>query len=232
MNQQTRDKIFLRAFRSGTTVSFDKYVARFRTRTIGRLQVPTGRIVACDPLRHSKEPAYTRTIKPGNYPIVLSIADFPKVQRVAYAKLVIDADTPPAKWEMALVPGDDPSQLGPEDVFGYGVDAGTGCFVDEAMYECYLKAAKEDESLFDQLARMLNSHRKSAISWAQFALDDTAGNLIAFESGMGDGCYPSYFGLTKRGRVVCLLTDFYVIPWRGRTEAISAADGTGNLLPV
>ena len=43
-------------------------------------------------------------------------------------------------------------------------------------------------------------------------LDPESGlNLIAFSSGWGDGCYPSYWGLDAQGQATCLLTDFRVI---------------------
>lgn len=37
------------------------------------------------------------------------------------------------------------------------------------------------------------------------------GNLIAFDSGWGDGGYPSYFGYDAHDHLVCLVTDFYVL---------------------
>ena len=48
-------------------------------------------------------------------------------ERVA-AALVRFADHEPASWDLALVPGQDPRILGPDEVFGYGVDSGTGSF--------------------------------------------------------------------------------------------------------
>jgi Protein of unknown function (DUF4241) len=33
-------------------------------------------------------------------------------------------------WEPALRPGEDPATLQPDEFFGFGVDTGTGCFLD------------------------------------------------------------------------------------------------------
>jgi Protein of unknown function (DUF4241) len=44
---------------------------------------------------------------------------------VASLQLVI-LDEPTVRWEPALVAGNDPSVLGEDEFFGYGVDAGTG----------------------------------------------------------------------------------------------------------
>ncbi len=36
----------------------------------------------------------------------------------------------PVKWELATRIGEDLSTLSANEVFGYGVDSGTGCFMD------------------------------------------------------------------------------------------------------
>ena len=47
---------------------------------------------------------------------------------------------------------------------------------------------------------------------ATLLLDPSTGaNMIAFESGWGDGRYASYWGLDRDGAPVCLLTDFEVV---------------------
>jgi hypothetical protein len=45
--------------------------------------------------------------------------------------------------------------------------------------------------------------------WAVVTLDPGSGaNLVAFESGAGDGSYPSYWGLDEAGLPAALVTDF------------------------
>jgi hypothetical protein len=41
----------------------------------------------------------------------------------------------PVPWEMALRPGEDLAELRRNQFFGYGVDAGMGCFVDAQIIE-------------------------------------------------------------------------------------------------
>jgi hypothetical protein len=44
------------------------------------------------------------------------------------------------------------------------------------------------------------------------------GNLIAFSSGWGDGCYASFFGYDAHDKLVGLVTDFQVlleVKWSG-----------------
>src|SRR5262245_14668535 len=100
------------------------------THQIGELILTSGRIIACDPLivpdarYHLK-----KTVKPGRYPVIVSLADFQPVgdSRFACAMLRI-SDNPTVKWEVALINEPDPNQS--DDRTCYGVDAGTGCFVD------------------------------------------------------------------------------------------------------
>jgi hypothetical protein len=49
--------------------------------------------------------------------------------------------------------------------------------------------------------------------WANVVLDSTTGaNIVAFDSGYGDGIYASFFGYDAQDRPVCLITDFEVLP--------------------
>src|SRR5262249_35181299 len=83
------------------------------------------------------QPAYTRAVPPGRYPVLLALLTKPALnpshpnhETVACA-MVRFRDEPPQRWEMALQPGWDPSTLQPGYHLGYGVDGGRGCFVAE-----------------------------------------------------------------------------------------------------
>ena len=58
----------------------------------------------------------------------------------------------PVRWEMAVWPGQDPTELEADQFFGYGVDSGTGSFLD-ADQDRYLDRLKEDGGLFGGAAR-------------------------------------------------------------------------------
>jgi hypothetical protein len=55
-------------------------------------------------------------------------------RRIAALQLVV-VDEPDAAWAMALLPGQDTADLGSDDFFGYGVDAGTGTLADQIAIE-------------------------------------------------------------------------------------------------
>src|SRR5690349_9423781 len=70
---------------------------------IGELELPTGEIIACDPLISDTEmPALSRRVKPGRYPVSLLEAQ----GRVAISVLRFKPGTP-VRWELATVPGQD-----------------------------------------------------------------------------------------------------------------------------
>jgi hypothetical protein len=141
-----------RAFRTGERFGD----ATMRVLEVDPLVLPTGRIVACDPsyltISAAEQHAYTRSVPPGRYPVLLALlardgfpADNPNRERVACAAVRFQ-ETEVVRWEMALRPGWDLSTLKPGFEFGYGVDSGTGCFVDE----CAVKRLPPDQPAFQE----------------------------------------------------------------------------------
>ncbi|WP_327416628.1 DUF4241 domain-containing protein [Streptomyces sp. NBC_01233] len=110
---------------------------------IGDVTLPTGRVVACDPfvcLGEGEAEPFSVVVDPARYRAEAAIATLVRLgvpegprphTRVAAARLVI-RDTPTVRWEMAVAEGQDPAVLGEDEFYGYGVDAGTGCFHDAA----------------------------------------------------------------------------------------------------
>ena len=176
-----------------------------RIHRAGDLILPSGRIVACDPLVMPGTSAFTREVVPGRYPVLLSIAQLEHDQRVAAAavEFVVGGATIAARWDLAVIPGQDLTTLGPRQFFGYGVDAGTGCFMDARL------AAALDAGEPCGLDAALQSSYVPTFSWANVELRD--GSVVAFSSGWGDGSYASYWGFDATGRVVALATDFAVL---------------------
>jgi hypothetical protein len=184
-------------------------------RELGSLLVPSGEIVACDPLVFPETPPFERRIAPGRYTIDAAIAH----GRHALARLRV-RDIPAVHWEIATLPGQDPTTLGPDEIFGYPVDAGTGCFMDRSTSELLLRAMDERAkspgfiSYYDDVIDAL-FYREGAPEGPLFTehLPDPSDprNVIMFESGWGDGFYASYWGLGADGEVTCLVTDFGVL---------------------
>jgi hypothetical protein len=103
----------------------------------GSLRLPTGRIVACDPGWRDPGEPFTVAVPPGSYRMQVAAAAYPSefwgeplhMEDFTGARVLI-SDRPTATWEMALRPGQDARTLRNGEFYGFGVDTGTGCFVD------------------------------------------------------------------------------------------------------
>lgn len=170
-------------------------------RQAGRLRLPTGRIVASDPA-FTQEP-FTRSFDPGTYTVLVLIADTGKGDLRVTAAIVVAGDVIPARWEIAVTPGEHPASLKPGEVFEYGVDSGTGCFTSAEGAELM----NADIAWLDKFWAAIDAHGYPSVG--EYLLGGPDGpNVVGFGSGYGDGGYPSFFGLDELGRPVALLTDF------------------------
>jgi Protein of unknown function (DUF4241) len=115
---------------------------RLRVVDCGRLVLPTGRLVACDPfagLQAGGNP-YVQVL-PGSYPVMVTLADVGGEEdgshiREAYASLLLSAEPEVRREVLELGPaGESLPRLGPGEFVGFPVDAGTACFVDAGAIE-------------------------------------------------------------------------------------------------
>jgi hypothetical protein len=188
------------------------------------LRLPSGQVAACDPFIGLGEEAdpFADRVAPGTYPVVVSVvevahSDNPEFthERVAAAWLQV-ADVPTVAWTPALSGDQDLGTLGDTEFFGYGVDAGTGCFIDAtATVRLGHLLGEDGNDLIDALYGA-----ETAPDCGPVALADpgTGINLVAFPSGWGDGAYPTWVGRDADGDVTGFLTEFFVVPQPGRDE--------------
>ncbi|WP_374979883.1 DUF4241 domain-containing protein [Pseudomonas solani] len=203
--------LFDAAFTEGYQVQVEGQDYRLHTQAIGELELPTGQLVACDPLVSCDGP-FTQAVPKGRYPLQLAIARIGDDERVAFARIVF-APGPATRWEMAQVKGQDPNTLAPDEFFGYGVDSGTGGFLDAAALRSYeARRDQEGEAFDERLFAELDKTYQHTRSW--YLLPTDAGNVAFFSSGYGDGAYPSYFGYDADGRLVAVVTDFLLLTER------------------
>ncbi len=176
----------------------------------GVLVLPSGRLVGSDAFLLDEVP-YTLDVPAGLHPVAVLRSDFDDGDRRIAAAMVRFGTTDPIRWELALVPGQDPADLGPDDIFGYGVDSGTGAFTSPEA-----AAVVEDEARYTAFSHaLLAAFRGKAVTdplTATVLVDEsTHANVVAFASGFGDGAYPSYAGSDRDGRIVAVLTDFGIL---------------------
>ncbi|MEW2428712.1 DUF4241 domain-containing protein [Micromonospora sp. NPDC047644] len=171
------------------------------------LLLPTGRVVATDPLGgpYDEPPApFVQAVPAGRYRVDLLMMD----GLVAAARLCV-RDERAATWEEAL-----PGSLrdGDPEVAGYDVNAGAGCFTDEQTFR---QLREESDSgwkltLLEDLAWL----RDGPTVIPRCEVDGCSGDegdenvLVAFASGEGDGTYRTWVGRTRHGEITCFVTDF------------------------
>ncbi|GAA4310578.1 DUF4241 domain-containing protein [Mucilaginibacter gynuensis] len=190
---------------------------------IGNLNVPTGKIVACDPLVTVNYTPFNKTVKPGIYPVKIYIAETKESgERYAIAKLEFSSKKAD-KWVLALQDGEDTAELkNPDDYFGFPVDAGLGGFFD---YKAGLEYGKFTDQFQkehpngniyeDYLASEFKKNAKKPNEegdWINLKIPNSDLNITMFHSGYGDGSYPAYWGMTKNNEIVSLIIDFFVLP--------------------
>ncbi|MBI3411521.1 MAG: DUF4241 domain-containing protein [Planctomycetes bacterium] len=190
---------------------------------IGNLVLPTGSIIACDPscLEWDAVP-FTERVPPGTYPVSLCLVGSAqergaaaigthKRRRVRHARvacaMVRFTLGRSQNWEMALRPGQDLSALPLGKLFGYGVDAGQGCFIDSQTASA-LPADYYMNFYESQILGVMDEGPMSRLRANVLVDEKTGGNIVVFESGLGDGAYPSYWGCDAQGEICSLVTDF------------------------
>ncbi len=174
---------------------------------LGPLTLPSGQILACDPSWQSFEGRpFARRVLPGRYPVIVTCVgdgDEPHAHdRIAAAAILLKGELP-TRWELALCEGQRLADLQPGELFGYGVDGGTGCFVDTEV-AASLAANKR------HVNRLLREFQKAEYRPQLHSFEEMPA-IAMFQSGWGDGFYASYWGLDARDEPVCLVTDFSVL---------------------
>lgn len=193
---------------------------------LGDLNVTTGRIIACDPLVSLCDAMpFTRTVVLGKYPVTGCVVKTDSYgEKYAFVKLEFNKEKA-TKWEMALLEDQDVNTLTDEDeIFGFPVDAGLACLCDAATQKLYNKF-DDDFMEKNPKSNIYNDHiegefRKNSCNpanpesigdWLNFCIPHQPDeNVIMFASGLGNGIYPSYWGISDEGNVCSLVIDLQV----------------------
>jgi hypothetical protein len=181
--------------------------ATFTRKRLGVLKITSGRIAAFDPLVTDEPEPFATVFPTGAFPVELAVARFGDDERIAYARIAF-SDRPVVRWTPALLRGQDLAELGPGEIFGYGVDSGTGAFMDAEAAKALAAGIQASEALADRIITRMDE--VSRPTWSAILWDLGKRNAAIFSSGWGDGFYASYVGYDAKGDVARLLTDFDV----------------------
>jgi hypothetical protein len=200
-------EIYPLAFTHGRVLERNGRTLTFAVAPVGRVSLPSGRIVACDPLVTLDLEPFVQAVIPGRYIVDLALMrEEGKGEQVAMARVRFTSRQP-AVWVMALRKGEKLSSLGPGGYFGYTSESGTGAFLDATAFETADFAHLEN---IDDLLLDLTGNYQPYRYWMEYTLDRRL-NVVMFSSGPGAGRYGSYFGIDANGDVCALVTDFNLI---------------------
>ena len=162
----------------------------------GSVPLPDGRVVVTDPLVVPGREPFGNVIPPGRYPIRL--IESPSLSRVALAVLEVRPGRP-TRWKIATLPGQDPSTLAPDEIFGFPVDAGMAAFA-ASDYGAAIERRTADEMSGDpDFAYFLTSPEHERVfglpydeHFADRPIRGERVRAVMFGSGWGDGFYAAY----------------------------------------
>lgn len=194
---------------------------------IGELDCPTGELLVADPLVYLGNEKYTcalnRTVPPGAYPVELSVLYSSMAGlRYAAARLMI-TNGKSCCYELAMPKGYTIDDYNKPGIFsGFGVDAGMACFCDSAVakeYDAFLRdfhdrnpnANHYDDyfaAIFAESFKKDPRYQREGGDYIAWSVPGTGHRLPMFASGLGDGIYSSYWGLSKTGEVMELVILF------------------------
>ena len=191
---------------------------------IGTVHFPTGQIFACDPLVELEDTLpFLQTIPAGTYPVKICVVPSEQYgDRYACVKVEVSREKP-VRYELGMVGNEDlDEELGEDEYFGFGVDAGMGCVADiqtQATFKAYwAKRLEEDPDidpyndlfcdLLEENAKAYPKYQGDCGDWLNWTVPDTDCNLPIFSSGWGDGYYPVYFGYDAKGEVCAVYVRF------------------------
>ena len=185
---------------------------------IGKIYISSGKLVACDPVLTNNMKPFSTVFPKGEFQVLLHKER--ESNCVAYAEIVFN-DSEVVKWEMAVTKGQNIKDLSGEEVFGYPVESGMGCFMDFqtqeklSILEMKLFQRKGDDfmGIYAEFFHEYFFDERGAID--QFAFvkpdEDYPGNICAFETGYGGGFYASYIAFDKDKNPVKIITEFIEI---------------------
>lgn len=202
--------LFETAFIKGTTEVREDSTVHLYGINIGNITISSGLITACDPILIDEYGIpFTQVFPKGEFPVQLSIAKQGPEEYIAFARIKF-SDAPVAKWEFALLKGQEPIPVGGKKSHDFIVDGGYGIYTDHEAG----RILNRDNllSLNDSIYREMDKHNHYKWRYNIHQFGDH--NLAMFSTGFGDGRYASYIGFDSSGLPCRLLTDMNIFNWK------------------
>lgn len=184
----------------------------------GKIILPTGRLIACDPLITNDMKEFKIHFPQGEFPVLVHKERDSNC--IAYVEVVFGEEEI-VEWKLATTENQNIEELKGEEIFGYPVESGMGCLMDFETQDClnhlekklFHRKGAEFMGIYEEFFHDHFFDENGAID--QFAFlkpdEEKPGNLFAFETGYGEGFYASYIGFGIDNQPIKLLTEFIEI---------------------
>lgn len=196
--------------------------AKLEILDLGEVNIESGKIVVCDPLAYLDEESlsFIQEIKPNKYKVFAGVLE--DEERYAIVKLQI-SDKAPKYYDLALTGVEELEHVEDGDFFGFPVDAGMACICDYNALTDFIKfedklieSKGDDYNRYDDLfagllednAKKYPKYQSEYGDWLNFNIPESKYNIVLFQSGYGDGFYPSYFGYDDNDEICALYIVF------------------------
>ncbi len=184
----------------------------------GTIYLSSGKLVACDPVLTNDMAPFDTVFPVGEFPVLVHKER--ESNCIAYTEIVF-SDSPAVKWQLATTDSQNIQDLKGEEIYGYPVESGMGCFMDtdtqislgKLELRLFHRKGADFMGIYEEFFHEHFFNEDGAID--QYAIlkpDDAAkGNIFAFETGYGEGFYGSYIGFGSKGEPVKIVTEFIEI---------------------
>ena len=189
------------------------------TYEVGNIHISSGFSVASDPLISPDHSAFNQEFPKGDFQVLVHKER--ESNCIAYAEIVFDKNQLAENWTLALCGDQNLEDLKEGEIFGYPVESGMGSFMDKDAQnalnnleqDLFHKKGADFMGIYEEFFHSHFFDEKGAID--QFAVlkpyDSKPENIVAFETGYGEGFYATYIGYSKDNQPVKLISEFIEI---------------------
>lgn len=180
-----------------------------------KIHISSGKLVACDPLITNDKEAFTTDFPLGDFPV--TIHKEKESNCLAYLEITFSKNNIQS-WELAICSDQNIKDLKGEEIFGYPGQSGMGCMMDVDTQnslnvlenELFQRKGEEFMGLYEDFFRPYFFDSLGATN--QYAIvkpnENQALNMVAFETGYGEGFYGSYIAFDKDHKPVKIISEF------------------------
>lgn len=206
MDHKPLPEMYESAFSRGELALFANRSWRISVVRAGTLCLPSGQIVACDPLTGRMREPFVQAVMPGRYAVDLSLGldVAEKVERALFARILFTKNKP-VIWVKALCENETAAREEQGEAFGFVVRSGTAAYMDQETAALFHLNSMKDVDQF--LDRLVSNYRPER-NWLNYAVDGEH-NLILVSAEKGPGPLPTYYAIDDDGDICLALTRLF-----------------------